>query len=142
MRYKLSLADVSELLLERGVNVSREAIREWVGKFGPEIAIVLDKKRRKIGKHWHVDETYMKVAGVLKNVHADLNGTDPTVRDIKRGIQSRVDVERIDVVKATDFKISKEGKGYRITIKYEDKVPYIYNVSFAVDFEKSVEITR
>ena len=36
LRYRLSLEDVTELLLERGVNVSREAVREWVLKFGPK----------------------------------------------------------------------------------------------------------
>ncbi|MDH3401199.1 MAG: DUF4845 domain-containing protein [Chromatiales bacterium] len=85
---------------------------------------------------------YMKVAGVLDSVHADLNGTNPTVRDIKRGIQSRLDIERIEIVDANDYKIAKEGKGYRVSVKYEHKAPYIYNVSFLVDFEKSIEITR
>lgn len=85
---------------------------------------------------------YMKVAGVLKSVHADLNGTNPSVRDLQRGIQSRIDIERIEIVKASDYKIAKEGKGYLISISYSHKVPYIYNVSFVVDFEKSVEITR
>ena len=69
LRYKLSFSDVSEFLLERGVNVSREAIREWVQKFGPQIGTILDIKRRKIGKRWHVDETYFKVAGVWKYVY-------------------------------------------------------------------------
>jgi len=69
LRYKLSFSDVSELLLERGVNVSREAIREWVQKFGPQIGGILDRKRRKIGKRWHVDETYLKVAGIWKYVY-------------------------------------------------------------------------
>lgn len=85
---------------------------------------------------------YMKVAGVLESVHADLNGTNPSVIDIRRGIQSRVDIERIEVVKATDYKVAKEGKGYKVSISYSHKAPYIYNVSFIVDFEKSVEITR
>ena len=69
LRYKLSFSDVSELLLERGINVSREAIREWVQKFGPQIGDILDIKRRKIGKRWHLDETYLKVAGIWKTVY-------------------------------------------------------------------------
>ena len=70
LRYKLSLGDITELLLERGVNVSRETIREWVQKFGPQIAKTLDKTRRKIDRRrWHVDETYVKVAGVWKYVY-------------------------------------------------------------------------
>jgi putative transposase len=68
-RYKLSFSDVSEFLLERGVNVSRETIREWVQKFGPQIGDILNIKRRKIGKRWHLDETYLKVAGIWKTVY-------------------------------------------------------------------------
>lgn len=63
LKYKLSLSDVSELLVERNVNVSRESIRKWVGKFGPQIAKALNAKRRKTGKHWYVDETYIKISG-------------------------------------------------------------------------------
>ncbi len=69
LRYKLSLADITELLLERGVNVSREAIRKWVQKFGPQIAKTLNNRRRKTGKRWHVDETYVRVAGIWKYVY-------------------------------------------------------------------------
>ncbi len=69
LRYKLSLKDVSELLLERGVNVSRETIHKWSQKFGSKISDVLNKKRKKAGKRWHVDETYVKVAGVWKYVY-------------------------------------------------------------------------
>jgi len=85
LRYKLSFSDVSELLLERGVNVSREAIREWVQKFGPQMGNILDKKRRKIGKRWHVDETYLKVAGIWKYVYRavdeDMEVIDVNVSD-------------------------------------------------------------
>jgi len=69
LRYRLSLEDVVELLIERGINVSREAVRKWVLKFGPQIGAILNLKRRKIGGRWHVDETYMKVAGDWKYVY-------------------------------------------------------------------------
>ncbi len=57
LSYKLYLADVVELLLERGVNVSREVIHEWVQKFRPQIASIMDKKRRKIYTQCYVDES-------------------------------------------------------------------------------------
>jgi putative transposase len=37
-RFTLSLRDVEELLAARGVEVSRETIRCWTIKFGPQIA--------------------------------------------------------------------------------------------------------
>ena len=37
-RFTLSIRDVEELLAQRGVEVSREAVRCWLNKFGPLIA--------------------------------------------------------------------------------------------------------
>ena len=37
-RFAMSTADVEDLLAERGVIVSREAIRLWVNRFGPHFA--------------------------------------------------------------------------------------------------------
>ena len=37
-RFNLSLREVEELLLERGLDVSYETIRRWTVKFGPGIA--------------------------------------------------------------------------------------------------------
>ena len=40
-RFTLSFRDVEDLLAERGVTVSYEAIRSWCRKFGPEYARTL-----------------------------------------------------------------------------------------------------
>jgi putative transposase len=37
-RFTLSYSDVQELLFERGVTVSHEAIRKWCRKFGQDYA--------------------------------------------------------------------------------------------------------
>ena len=49
-RFTLSVPDVEELLAQRGIEVSREAVRCWVIKFGPLIAANL--RRRRSGAHW------------------------------------------------------------------------------------------
>ena len=36
--FTLSIRDVEELLAQRGIEVSREAVRCWVNKFGPLMA--------------------------------------------------------------------------------------------------------
>lgn len=47
-RFSLSLRDVEDLLAERGVTVSYEAIRLWRREFGPAYARAL---RRRRGRH-------------------------------------------------------------------------------------------
>jgi transposase-like protein len=47
LRFTLSLRDVEDLLAERGIMVSYEAIRRWVNHFGPLIAADLRKRRPK-----------------------------------------------------------------------------------------------
>ena len=60
-RFNLSLREVEEMMLERGVDVSCETIRHWTVKFGPLIAHVL--RRPRPGDGWHLDEVVVKIAG-------------------------------------------------------------------------------
>src|SRR3954449_12745098 len=64
LRYKLSLRDLPEMFLVRGVVFSHEAVREWEAKLAPALAEELRRRRRgKAGRSWYVDETYIKVQG-------------------------------------------------------------------------------
>jgi putative transposase len=62
-RYSLSYRDVEEMMLERGVTVSFETIREWCQKFGAEYSKRLKKCRGPVGDTWHLDEVYLKIDG-------------------------------------------------------------------------------
>jgi hypothetical protein len=48
-RFALSLWDVSELMLARGVVVSHETIRQWTRKFGQDYANALRRRRPRQG---------------------------------------------------------------------------------------------
>jgi Transposase and inactivated derivatives len=62
--YKLSLRDLAERFLERGIVFTHEAMREWESLLAPLITQALRKQRRgKIGKSWYVDEIYIKTKG-------------------------------------------------------------------------------
>ncbi|GLR77432.1 IS6 family transposase (plasmid) [Azospirillum oryzae] len=64
LRFKLSLRDLAEILLLRGLVFSHEAVRDWEAKLAPLLADALRQRRRgKVGRSWYVDETYLKVAG-------------------------------------------------------------------------------
>ena len=62
-RFTLSLRDVEEVLAERGVEVSYEAIRSWTLKFGQDFAQNLRRSRPKPTGRWHLDEMVVKIAG-------------------------------------------------------------------------------
>ena len=62
-RFTLSIRDVEELMAERGIEVSREAIRCWVIKFGPLIAANLRRNRPSPTGRWHLDEVVVKIGG-------------------------------------------------------------------------------
>ena len=64
LRYKLSLRDLVEMFALRGMVFTHEAVREWEAKLTPALAEDLRRRRKgRIGRNWHVDETYIKVAG-------------------------------------------------------------------------------
>jgi len=67
LRYRLTLRDLAEMFLQRGIVFSHEAVREWEAKLAPLLADELRRRRHgkggARGRHWHVDETYLKVRG-------------------------------------------------------------------------------
>jgi putative transposase len=48
-RFTLSYRDVEELLFERGITVSHEAVRQWCRKFGQDYANRLRRRRPQPG---------------------------------------------------------------------------------------------
>ena len=64
-RFPLSLRNVEDLLHERGVDVSNEAIRFWWHRFGPLFAAEIRKRRIEGMKsshwRWHVNTASLRV---------------------------------------------------------------------------------
>ena len=69
LRFGLSYRDVVELLAERGVEVDHVTIYRWVQRFTPLLADAARPCRHAVGTRWHVDETYVKVAGRWRYVY-------------------------------------------------------------------------
>jgi len=64
LRDKLSLRDLAEMFLERGVAFTHETAREWEERFAPLVAARLRARRHgRAGASWYADETYLKVHG-------------------------------------------------------------------------------
>jgi putative transposase len=62
-RFPLSFREVEEMMLERGIVVSHETVRQWCVKFGQTYANGLRQRRARPGDKWHLDEVFIKIAG-------------------------------------------------------------------------------
>lgn len=62
-RFNLSLRDIEELLLERGVSVTYESVRNWCDRFGAQFAQRAKAERGALGSTWHLDEPMLKLRG-------------------------------------------------------------------------------
>src|SRR2546421_297045 len=62
-RFCLSFRDVEEILLERGIIATYEAIRKWCRKFGQQYANQLRRRRPRPGDKWHMDEVFLTIKG-------------------------------------------------------------------------------
>ena len=67
VRFPLPLRNVEDLLHERGIDVTHEAVRYWWHRFGPMFAAEI-KKHRIAGMkssrwRWHLDEIFVKING-------------------------------------------------------------------------------
>ena len=85
---------------------------------------------------------YFKISTVLEGLKDELDGRAATRTTIQNSIEKRLGIESVRALRTSDFKISKQGTGHRVSVAYDREAPYIANVKFLVSFNKSVEIIR
>lgn len=86
---------------------------------------------------------YIEHLGVTSSMDSlksdpDLQGAG--VSEIRNGLMRRLDVNDVKRVKADNINITREGTVYSVNVAYEVTVPFIYNVSFLMAFDDTVEI--
>jgi transposase-like protein len=74
VRYRLSYAEVSEWLAERGILVDQSTIYRWVQRFLPLFGDVARRYRRTVGLDWRVDETYARIRGRWHYIYRAIDG--------------------------------------------------------------------
>ncbi len=107
-RFTLTFRDVEDLLAERGILVSYEAIRYWCRKFGPSYARKLRRKQGKLGDIWHVDELFITIQGQRLYLW--------------RAVDKDGDAIDILVTKRRDRRAAK--RFFRKTLKHQGKLPW------------------
>src|SRR5215471_13069516 len=62
-RFSLSLRNLDELMAERGLSVDHTTIWRWTQVYGPEVHRRLRGNLKRKTSTWHVDETFVRIAG-------------------------------------------------------------------------------
>jgi len=77
--YPLSYRHVEEMMKERGVDVDHSSINRWAIRFLPLLEKVFRRYRRRVGRSWRMDETYIKVKGNWKYLYRAVDKEGDTI---------------------------------------------------------------
>jgi putative transposase len=92
-RFNLSFREVEDMLAERSIVVSYEAIRQWCRKFGPDCARQLKRRQGRLGDTWYLDELFVTINGerhyLWRAVDHDGDVIDILVQSLRDGAAAR-----------------------------------------------------
>jgi len=78
-RFCLSLRDLEELMAERGLAVDHTTIWRWTQHYGPEVLRRLQGEMKRKSSTWHMDETFVRIAGKQKYLFRAVDSHGQTV---------------------------------------------------------------
>lgn len=83
----------------------------------------------------------MRLSTLIEDVQAELNGKGASPATIQRELYKRISIEDIRLPES-NVSITPGKSGFLLRIKYENRAPYVADISLVVDFDKQVEIQR
>jgi hypothetical protein len=84
---------------------------------------------------------YVKVAATLEKVRDEYAANpESTEFMLRKAIERHFDIEMVTVIDSHDIEITRDGGIFLVRAAYEDTVPLVANVSFLVEFDKTVEV--
>ncbi len=79
LAYNLSLRDLEEMMVERGIRVDHSTIHRWVVRFSPLLLERFNCRKRSVTGKWHVDEIYIRVRGRWMYLYRAIDSVGDTV---------------------------------------------------------------
>ena len=84
---------------------------------------------------------YMRIAATLEKVRDEFDANPGSTEFmLRKAIERHFDIEMVEVISANDIEITKDGGAFNMRAYYEDTVPLIANISFLLEFDKSVVV--
>ena len=87
--YPLSLRNLEEMMVERGIAVDHSTVHRWAIKLLPVLEKAFRRCKRLVGKSWRVDETYIKVKGQWTYLYRAVDKAGNTVDFLLRARRDR-----------------------------------------------------
>ncbi|MBE5253107.1 MAG: IS6 family transposase [Enterobacterales bacterium endosymbiont of Blomia tropicalis] len=79
LAYALSLRNLEEMMVERGIIVDHSTLHRWVIRLVPLLDKAFRRHKRTVGRRWRMDETYIKIKGQWKYLYRAVDTAGQTV---------------------------------------------------------------
>jgi transposase-like protein len=79
LRYPISYLHMSEMMVERGLQIDPSCIWRWVQVYGPELEKRCRPHLKSSNRSYRVDETYIKVKGEDRYLYRAVDSTGQTI---------------------------------------------------------------
>lgn len=84
---------------------------------------------------------YMAVSRALQQTAEEFDGANPSLQQLRVSLDRRWNIEDIRSLDHKEVEVKRTGKGYSLRAEYRAEAPFVGNVSLAVDFDKTVELS-
>ena len=110
-RFCVSFRDVEDLLAQRGITVSYEAIRLWCIKFGPEYARGLKRRQGRLGDTWHPTSRRGNVSGKCEGSNLQVKRSDSYPCMDSSKISSASDANCCKLAITESYEVARSSRG-------------------------------
>jgi putative transposase len=66
-------------MAERSISVDHATVGRWVIRYSPELLERFSRRKRAVGRQWHINETYIKVRGRSMYLYRTIDSHGDTV---------------------------------------------------------------
>ena len=87
---------------------------------------------------------YTEFMGVNKAMNDIATGSmeGKSLDDVRRDLMRKMDFQYVDdaTIKPKDITIKRQGNAAQLSVTYDKRIPFMYNIDFLLHFEKSVAL--
>ena len=83
---------------------------------------------------------YQKVTSALNQLEVDYATGGANETEVRRSLERRFEVDEVSSITPREIAIRHEGGSLEVTAEYTATAPFIANLSFLVDFQRTVRL--